>query len=94
MICNSIYKVPGGKLIKIKLKYSQKNKVIENIKITGDFFAYPEDSIEKIESNLINTPIIEDIIFKKISYMIKENRFLLIGFNAENLTKGIIMCLK
>jgi hypothetical protein len=44
------YKVPGGKLIKVFA--SIKNGFIEEIKITGDFFLHPEESIEILEEKL------------------------------------------
>jgi len=39
-------KVPGGKLIRIKVVFSD---IIESVQITGDFFLHPEDSLLKIE---------------------------------------------
>ena len=42
MQSKSVYKVPNGKLLKIFLDYNIENKLINNISITGDFFAYPE----------------------------------------------------
>ena len=38
------YKVPKGKLVRVHLRIND-NK-IQNIKLTGDFFLHPEESIE------------------------------------------------
>ena len=34
-------------------------KIINSIKITGDFFLYPEESLETLEVNLIGTKLEE-----------------------------------
>ena len=44
-------KVKGGKLIKCTLELDEGK--IKRIKITGDFFIYPEDAIEKVDAGLI-----------------------------------------
>lgn len=94
MRSQSIYKVPQGKLLKIFVDYNEKNNVIKEIRVTGDFFAYPEESIEMLESKLKNTKLEKEILFKKISSIIKENKIEFIGLNAEGLTDGIMMCLR
>ena len=90
----SVYKVPKGKLLKIFLEYNKKNNHIESLKITGDFFAYPEEAIEKMEYKLKNAQLKRKILLKKINSIIKENQIEFIGLNAEGLTEGIMMCLK
>ena len=50
MIKKSVYKIPEGKLVKIELETTD-NK-IKKIKITGDFFLYPEEIISKLEKSL------------------------------------------
>lgn len=94
MNSNSIYKIPNGKLLKINLEYNEEKNKIKNIKITGDFFAYPEESIEMIENRLVNTALEKKEIIQKIKAIIKENNIEFIGLNAEGLTNGILMCLK
>jgi len=94
MQSKSIYKVPNGKLLKIFLKYNEKNNLIDDLKITGDFFAYPEEAIEIMEYKLKNTILKKEILIEKISSIIKENQIEFIGLNAEGLTEGILMCLK
>ena len=90
----SIYKVPNGKLLKIFLEYNEKNNNIESLKITGDFFAYPEESIVTIEYKLKNAQLKREFLLEKINSIIKENQIKFIGLNAEGLTEGIMMCLK
>ncbi len=45
------YKVPGGKLLRVKLE--EKGGVITFIQLTGDFFMIPETDLEEIESKLV-----------------------------------------
>ena len=90
----SVYKIPDGKLLKISLDYNDKNKKILGLIITGDFFAYPEESIEILEKKLVNTTLNEKILMDKINNVIRENKIEFIGLNVEGLVTGIMMCLK
>lgn len=94
MQSKSVYKVPQGKLLKISLVYDKKNKSIDKISIMGDFFAYPEEAIEKIEDELRNAPLEKESLLDKINEVIKKNNIEFIGLDAEGLTTGILMCLK
>jgi len=94
MKSKSVYKIPNGKLLKIFLDYDEKNNLINDISITGDFFAYPEEVIDLIENDLIGTKLEKSILLKKINLIIKENDIKFIGLNAKGLTQGIFMCLK
>lgn len=92
MRSQSIYKVPQGKLLKISVEYDEKNNVIMNIRITGDFFAYPEEAIELMETKLRNVLMEREQLLEKIRSIITEYHIQFIGVNAEDLTQGILMC--
>ena len=92
MNSKSVYKVPNGKLLKIFLEFNEKNNSIENINITGDFFAYPEEAIETMENELKNMILEREHLLKKIQSIIKEHNIEFIGLHAEGLTDGILMC--
>ena len=92
MQARSVYKVPAGKLLKISVDYDEKTLVIKEIRITGDFFAYPEEAIELLETRLKNTVIEKTSLLKKISSVIAENHIQFIGVDAVSLTQGILMC--
>lgn len=94
MNSKSVYKVPNGKLLKINLDYDEKTNNIENVRITGDFFAYPEEAIEKIEEELKSTKLERRTLVEKIQSIINENEIEFIGLDAEGLTEGILMCLR
>lgn len=92
MKSQSSYKVPNGKLLKISLEYDETSNVIRHIRITGDFFVYPEEAIELIEKKLRNTVLNQKSLEKEISFIIDEHHIQFIGLSAEGLTKGILMC--
>jgi len=94
MQSKSIYKVPNGKLLKISLDYDEKHNSINKVKIMGDFFAYPEESIESMETELKSTILEKESLIKKINSIIKEYDIEFIGLHAEGLTEGILMCKK
>ena len=50
---HNIYK--SKKLVKISLEYDEDSKIINSITITGDFFLYPEETLDELEVNLIGT---------------------------------------
>ena len=86
----SITKVPGGKLLKIFLDYDDK---INKIKITGDFFLHPEESLEKLEEYLIGLKLDKDILLEKINIFFEDNGVKLFGLESKDIVDGIINCL-
>lgn len=49
-ILSSDYKSPGGKMVRVRL--TEKDGRIETVKISGDFFLIPEESLSKLEKML------------------------------------------
>ncbi len=94
MQSKSVYKVPNGKLLKIFLDYDSKNKLINNIRITGDFFAYPEESIDVMEKKLKDTLLSKKNLLEKINFVIKKYKIEFIGLDAEGLVEGILRCIE
>ena len=94
MQSKSIYKIPEGKLLKIFIEFDEQNRLLKQIKITGDFFAYPEESIDTLEKELINITLEKDILLSKINDVIERNNIEFIGLNSEGLVEGILRCIK
>ncbi len=82
---SSIYKIPEGKMIKVSL--TMKDNTIEEIRITGDFFAHPEDSIEKMENMLMGTQFSN--IANDINHFIEDNGIQLVGINGDGIVHAI-----
>ena len=87
---HNIYK--SKKLIKISLEYDEDSKIINSITITGDFFLYPEETLDEIEVNLIGTKLGRDEIKQKIEKCLNHSEAF--GFDSESLTDAILGCLK
>lgn len=89
---HSIYKVPQGKLLKISLMYDQPSRTIHDVRITGDFFAYPEEAVELIEQGLERAIFERDHLKTKIETIIRTQKIQFIGVDAEGLTQAILDC--
>lgn len=77
------YKVKNGKLLRID--FVLKENEIKDIKITGDFFIYPEEGILFIEDCLKGCNLND--CKKKLEESIKKNKIKLIGFSVEDICK-------
>ncbi len=75
------HKVKEGKLLRCVLKINQ--GIILSIKITGDFFMYPEEGIEKLENMLTGLQYNEDQLRSKIFEFFNSN-IQVVGANAED----------
>ncbi|MDE1855899.1 MAG: hypothetical protein KGH49_01545 [Candidatus Micrarchaeota archaeon] len=86
-------KVPGGKLLTVKISYSER---IESVQILGDFFLYPEDSLRYIEASItgIKTSESEAEIAKRISDAMSANGVEIIGVTAQAIAQTIRMAVK
>jgi len=85
----SNYKVPDGKLLKVKLLITSEK--IAEVKVLGDFFLHPEDTILKIEKELIGLSRDETSIAESIDRILKESEATLVGATAADIAKTIMM---
>jgi hypothetical protein len=81
----SIHKAVGG-LIRIALDASD---VIRDIRITGDFFFYPEEAIELLEKELVGVRAREEDILNVITNFYKKNNIEALGLRPEDFVKAI-----
>jgi len=70
------YKASGGKLLRVRLR--QTGDRIDSVRISGDFFLIPEDSLPKLEKMLEDVPLRE----KELKLLV--DRFFR-GTNAQGL---------
>ena len=87
---SNIYK--SKKLIKVSLEYDEHTKIINSITITGDFFLYPEESLDALEANLIGTKLEKDTIEQKVEKCLSDSEAF--GFDSESMKDAILGCLK
>jgi lipoate-protein ligase A len=80
-----IYKIPNGKMLKVFLQI-EGNK-ISNVKITGDFFIHPEETIFLIEQYLEGLPVdvTESRMLFKVNSAVKDAEAELVGVDAESI---------
>jgi lipoate-protein ligase A len=85
----SVFKVQGGKLLKISLEHSGGR--IESVKIAGDFFLHPEEAVGLIENGLEGSALDEIPLKGKIEAIVKKNSLQLFGFAPADLAAAIMM---
>lgn len=86
---HSLYK--SKKLIKVSLEYDEHSKIINSITITGDFFLYPEETLDALEFNLIGTKLEKSSIKHKVERCLNGSEAF--GFDSESMTDAILSCL-
>jgi len=76
-------KVPGGKLLRVILKYEGER--IVSVKFAGDFFAYPEEAIESLEEKLAGVSVkqVRGIVESELEGV------RLYGVDAKSIVKGV-----
>lgn len=83
------YKVEGGKLVKAQV-VTEKNK-IQKVKITGDFFIYPEEFLEELEDTLVGSMLDESGLTKLIEDVAEKRNATLLGVSPKDFAKCIVM---
>lgn len=84
------------KLIKILLEYEEDHhqeivRTINSIRITGDFFLYPEESLEDLELQLKGTRLDKSKLKEKIDACLSKSEAF--GFDSESMSDAIMGCL-
>ncbi|MDE1767778.1 MAG: biotin--protein ligase [Candidatus Micrarchaeota archaeon] len=89
----SRFKVPGGKLVIVKLSYSDK---IETLQILGDFFVYPEEALPEIENLLIGSQInaAKQDISKQINDYASRKNIEMVGITPDAIAQAVIMAIR
>jgi len=77
-----------GKLLRIEATFDE---TINALKITGDFFMHPEDTLEEIVSGIIGmqVPIQKEEMTKKINSIIDQYQAELIGISTEDIVNTL-----
>ncbi|MHA2025144.1 MAG: lipoate protein ligase C-terminal domain-containing protein [Candidatus Thorarchaeota archaeon] len=86
---SSSYKIPDGKLVKVKLWVTSDR--IDRITILGDFFLHPEETIETIETSLVGLAFNTNTLLNVITDVMRKSEATLIGAAPEDLARAIMM---
>lgn len=82
---------PKGKFLKIYMDFDE---TINEIVITGDFFAHPEQAIDELQENLTGAKAESGEIKRILEDFFKEKGVRMYGISSEGLYKGIMECLE
>ena len=82
------YKAPRGKLVRVRLRDEQ--GVIRSIKITGDFFLIPEESLGKLEKMLEDVPLREAELRLLIDRFFRGTGAQGLGVSSDDFVKAIL----
>ncbi len=77
------------KLIRVFLKYEK--DTIQQITITGDFFIHPEESLERLEGELVGTKLEKSAIMEVVERSLTDSQ--VFGFDSQAMTEAILGCL-
>ena len=85
---HNVYK--SQKLIRIMLEYDETENTINWITIAGDFFLYPEEALETLETGLIGIRLNRETLKQEIDNCLKNSE--VYGFDSTSLTEAILGC--
>ncbi len=87
------YKVPGGKLISVSVRYS---KSIERVQLCGDFFMHPEECVFEIEDALAGLPANSDegLIAAAVRQCTEDNKVEMIGIDPMAIAHAVKMAMQ
>jgi hypothetical protein len=77
-----IYKVPGGKLLKLRVVVE--GTVLNYIEIRGDFFLYPENGLTLVEKFMEGKPLDESFVSDCDQYILSE-KIDIFGFSPQDI---------
>ncbi len=82
-------KVPGGKLLRIKVDFNPEGGIVEDVQMHGDFFIHPEEFVEDIEQLLVNLDQkdSEESIAAALQRLIEDEGAELVGITPEAIAK-------
>ena len=83
------YKAPGGKLVRVVI--IEDSGIIRRAQITGDFFLLPEDSLTRLEQELIGTVISEVAVKKVVNDFFAETGAQGLGVTREDFVKAVTL---
>ena len=82
------YKAPGGKLVRVRFR--EEEGQIQAVKITGDFFLVPEESLGKLEKMLEDAPLREAELWLLVDRFFRGTRAQGLGVTSDDFVKAIL----
>jgi Bacterial lipoate protein ligase C-terminus len=88
ILLSADYKAPGGKLLRVRLK--EMDGRIDSVKISGDFFLIPEDSLPKLEKMLEDVPLREQELKLLVDRFFRGTSAKGLGVTPDDFVKAIL----
>ncbi len=82
------YKAPGGKLVRVRLR--EEAGEIRSVRISGDFFLIPEESLSKLEKVLEGTPLQESELRLLVERFFKATRAQGLGVSPDDFVRALL----
>ncbi len=82
------YKAAGGKLVRVRLQ-EDKGK-IRSLRLSGDFFLVPEESLVKLEKMLIGVQLQEPELQQLVDRFFETSRIQTLGVTRDDLVKALL----
>ena len=82
------YKAPGGKLLRVRLR--ETGGRIDSVKISGDFFLIPEESLPKLEKMLDDVPLREQELKLLVDRFFRGTSAQGLGVAPDDFVKAIL----
>ncbi len=82
------YKAPGGKLLRVRLRRTGER--IESVRLSGDFFLIPEDSLPKLEKMLEDVPLREQELKLLVDRFFRGTSAQGLGVAPDDFVKAIL----
>lgn len=88
MICHGEFKVPGGKLVVADFRVA--NGLLAEVRISGDFFLYPDEALAWINAALTGAPADADAAsLAQRMRLILGPEVELLGFHVEAIAAAV-----
>lgn len=84
------YKVPNGKLLKVTVEYEEEG--IEKVRIKGDFFIHPEESLDDLETALKGIEYDRKIITDKVGEFFSKEGVIAFGITPKAVVDALMKC--
>jgi lipoate-protein ligase A len=83
----AVLKVVGGKLLRAEVEHEE--GIIKRVKLSGDFFLYPEEALEAIELDLQGATV--EQVADRVNETAKALNAELVGFSAKDVQAVVEM---
>lgn len=83
-------KVPGGKLVRARVRFGEDR--IESVKLTGDFFLYPEEALDRVEDAIAGKPVDSDHVdlAETVEYALEDAEAELVGIGPDDVAIAVL----